>query len=73
MVVGLRNGLAVIKADSQQTVGIYQEEKLEIVSLQISQISDNMYMISTIDDMGECLINLVKCYRMTFFGGTLVS
>ena len=44
----------MIKADTQQTFAVYPEEKMEVVSLQISQISEAMYLVSTIDDMGEC-------------------
>ena len=53
IVLGLPNGLAVIQATTQKTLCTYHEDKMEIVSINISTIAENTYLIGTVDDMGK--------------------
>nr|XP_006821252.1 PREDICTED: WD repeat-containing protein 93-like [Saccoglossus kowalevskii] len=52
--IGLPNGLAVIDAASQSKVAHWQDDNVEITSMNVCLMSVQMYLIATIDDMGAC-------------------
>ncbi|XP_070543569.1 WD repeat-containing protein 93-like isoform X2 [Ptychodera flava] len=50
--IGMPNGVVVIDAATQSKVTVWEEEGVDITSINVSLVSVQMYLLSTVDDMG---------------------
>ena len=57
--VGKTDGLAVVDAENQTTLASLVEGNLFLLSLSISKIADQRYIISSIDDAGVWQIAII--------------
>ena len=51
--VGLPKGLAVINASTQATVDSWYQDDMSLQRLQVTTLKDELYLISTIDELGK--------------------
>ncbi len=51
--MGLTSGLTVVDASTQQTIATWEHESMEITSIHAAKLADDMYLVSTITDMGK--------------------
>eukprot|EP00058_Branchiostoma_floridae_P016131 XP_002601619.1 hypothetical protein BRAFLDRAFT_85812 [Branchiostoma floridae] len=63
--VGLPTGLAAFDAVSQVTLAVW-EETVEVTSLKVSLVGVQMYLLSTVDDMGASRLLLFSNERFYF-------
>ncbi|XP_064607659.1 WD repeat-containing protein 93-like isoform X2 [Liolophura sinensis] len=62
---GLPTGLAAIESSSQKVLATWEDDSVEIVQIKTSLLSTNMYLLSTIDDMG--LARLFAYHAESFY------
>ena len=55
VIMGMTNGLVVIDAHTQHVVAHWKQDGVEITTIQVSSLGDQLYLLSTIDDMGKIL------------------
>ena len=56
MFAGCDNGLVMIDALNHNVLCHWEEDKVEITNIQVSIITEQVYLLSTLDDMGKTLM-----------------
>lgn len=59
--MGLPCGLAVLEALTQQVVGYWEEDGVEMQFIKSYLLAPQVYLITSIDDMGELLMFVMNC------------
>ena len=59
--IGMPDGLVALNANTHQTVTQWKEDGMEITTIQISGIGEQIYMIATLDDFGMYWLSTTGC------------